>query len=108
MAEWTDDLTVPLPPGCTPADVVDLLVQVAGRPSAGDEAVRVLGVRYAIASDDAEFLYDRFCGGLVRAATGNPLNCPPADKDPVAWESFQRGITDPYLVGRGHPGLAPG
>jgi hypothetical protein len=107
VSDWTDDLTVPLPPGRTPADVVDLIVRVATHPDAGDEVVRLLADEFQLSAEDAEFAYDRFCGGLVRAASRNPLNCPPADQDPLAWESFQRGMADPLLVARIYPQFAP-
>jgi hypothetical protein len=107
MPEFTDDLSVPLPPGRTPADVVDLILRVVTRPSDADQAMRQLSDTFGLDMDDAEFVYDRFCGGLVRAASRNPHNCPPADKDPIAWESFQRGIADPHLIGRVHPQFAP-
>jgi len=35
---------------------------------------------------------------MARAATGNPANRPDPDKDPVAWEGYQRASADPALV----------
>lgn len=103
MPEWTDDLTVPLPPGRTVAEVVDLAAEAVVRGVPGDEVIRLLATEFRLSPDDAEFAYDRFCGGLVRAATKNPQNCPPFDKDPVAWESFHRGVADPSLVAGIYP-----
>jgi hypothetical protein len=107
MPEWTDDLTVPLPPGRTVAELVDVAVRAASDATPGVDVVRLLASEFALSLDDANFAYDRFCGGLVRAATRNPLNCPPSDKDPVAYESFHRGMADPSLIARVYPQFAP-
>lgn len=60
---------------------------------------------FGLSPDDAELARDRAFGGLDRAATGNPENCPDPVKDPLAWESFHRGIQDPSLVARIYPQL---
>ncbi len=48
--------------------------------------------------DDAEFALDRVLGGIVRAATKNPANCPDIAKDPVAWASYQLAISKPEII----------
>jgi len=42
----------------------------------------------------------------VRAATRNPANRPAPDKDPIAFESFQRGEADRSLIARIYPEFA--
>jgi hypothetical protein len=51
---------------------------------------------FGLSADDATLAWDRTFGGLVRASTRNRANCPPQDKDPIAWESFHAG----WLIGR--------
>ncbi|WP_157411037.1 MULTISPECIES: hypothetical protein [Actinoplanes] len=106
MSGWTDDLTIPLPPGRTPADVVDLIARLATHPDAFDDVVRALTAEFGLAEDDAEFAFERYGGGLVRASSRIPQNCPPADKDPIAWEAFQRGFADPQLIAALYPQFA--
>lgn len=107
MSGWSDDLTIPLPPGRSVADLVELVLRetLAGTPE--DDVNRRLATGFGLSADDAEFARDRVLGGLVRAASGNPLNCPRRDQDPVAWESFQRGTADPSLLSRVYPQFAP-
>jgi hypothetical protein len=103
---WTDDLSVPLPPGRTVTELVDAVLRSALRAEPAEDMDRLLAVEFGLSAEDAELARDRCFGGLVRAATRNPLNCPAPDKDPVAWESFQRGLRDPSLVASIYPDLA--
>ena len=106
-AESTNDLTVPLPPGQTISNLVELIIQAVTRSRSGDDVIGLLVAEFKLSLDDAEFAYDRFCGGLVRAATRNPQNCPDVDHDPIAWDSFHRVIADLSLVARVYPEFAP-
>lgn len=106
MQGWTDDLTIPLPPGRVVTELVDVVLRSALRAESAQEIDRLLAAEFGLSADDAELARDRCFGGLVRAATRNPLNCPKRDKDPVAWESFQRGTRDPSLVASIYPDLA--
>jgi len=103
LSEWTDDLTIQLPPGRTVAELVDLVLQSALSGTTDEEINRLLIAEFGLSADDADLARDRSFGGLVRAATRNPLNCPESGKDPVAWESFQRGSREPSLVTRIYP-----
>ena len=103
---WTDDMSVPLPPGRTAAEVVELILQAALQGRADDDIMRRLASEFHLSPDDAALACDRTFGGLVRAATRNPANCPVRDKDPLAWESYQRGMSDPALVARIYPQFA--
>lgn len=107
MQGWTDDLRIAMPPSRTIADLVDFVLQSAMHGVPAKRIVKRLAKEFDLSKHDAELAVDRSFGGLVRAATRNPLNCPPQDKDPVAWESFQRGSSDPSLVARIYPDLAP-
>lgn len=103
---WTDDMTIPLPAGRTAAEVVEFVLQAALRGTRDSETERLLAAEFMLSEEDAALARDRSFGGLVRAATRNPANCPAQDKDPLAWESFQRGTRDPSLVARIYPQFA--
>jgi hypothetical protein len=107
MSKSTDDLTISLPPARTVAEVVDFVLESSLRGTPNEGVDRLLAAEFSLSPEDAELARDRSLGGLVRAATRNPLNCPPQDKDPVAWESFQRASRDPSLVARIYPQFAP-
>ncbi|WP_427886145.1 hypothetical protein ACQHIV_26545 [Kribbella sp. GL6] len=101
----TDDLSVPLPPGRTVADVVDLVLGLVDRGASADEVEGALGREFGLNADDAALARDRVFGGLVRAATKNPANAPSPVKDPIAHESYRRGVADPGLVRKHNPDL---
>ena len=97
---WTDDMNVPLPPGCTVDEVVEHVIQnmLAGVDYA--ETERQLADLFELSAEDAALARDRTEGGIVRAATRNMQNCPDRAKDPMAWTSFQRAMADPSIVVR--------
>jgi hypothetical protein len=103
MTEWTDDLTVLLPPGRTVGELVDVVLQATLKGVASEVIERTLARDFGLSESDAALALDRSMGGLVRAATGNVANCPARDKDPMAWEAFHRGIDDPAIVARIFP-----
>lgn len=103
---WTDDMTIRLPPGRTAAEVVDLVLQAALRGTAAEEIELALSREFALNEDDAHLARDRTFGGLMRAATRNPANRPAPDKDPIAFEGFQRGEADRSLIARIYPRFA--
>ena len=107
MNGWTDDLSVKLPPGRTVAELVDVILRSALGGVPYEEIDSLLRTEFELSADDAELAWDRCFGGLVRAGTRNTLNCPPPDKDPVAWESFQRGWRDASLLASIYPDMAP-
>jgi hypothetical protein len=107
LSGWTDDLTIQLPPGRTVTELVEFVLQSALRGTTAEQIDRLFAGEFGLSPDDAELARDRSFGGLVRAATRNPLNCSESGKDPVAWESFQRGMHDPSLVARIFPEFAP-
>lgn len=87
--EWTDDMTVRLAPGTSPASLVAFL-RAAEETGTGRRAVlEVLTERFALSFDDARLALDRVGGGAVRAASMNPDNEPDAAKDPLAWTSYR-------------------
>lgn len=104
----TDDMTVVLPSGRSVAEVVELVILgcLDGRSAAEIEAR--LSSEFGLSPEDAAVARDRACGGLVRAGTRVPENRPSPVKDPVAWESYQRGTRDPSLVSRIYPQMFPG
>jgi hypothetical protein len=96
-------MSVLLPPNCTAADVVAFVLHAAMNGLPSPEIEQLLMSRFSLSSSDAALARDRVFGGLVRAATRNPLNCPSQEKDPLAWESYQCGTSDPALVARIFP-----
>jgi hypothetical protein len=94
----TDDLTLAMP-----ARGYDELVGfiIRGRLAGRDPVALTAEVaaEFGLSVEDADLALERTSGGLVRAATKNSANQPPRDKDPIAWESYQRGIADPSIIG---------
>jgi hypothetical protein len=86
---WTDDMSIVLPSGVTPDKVVDVVLRSEANREAYETIVAEL-VKMGLTEDDARLAHDRALGGLVRAATRNPMNAPLQDKDPIAWTSYQR------------------
>jgi hypothetical protein len=90
---WTDDMNIPLV-GATADDVVEFIL--ARAPLADYTDVDYEGLllavaeRFAISQDDAALALDRTQGGVVRARTRAPENCPNRDKDPMAYASYQK------------------
>ncbi len=66
-----------------------------------------LTAEFGLSPDDAALARDRVFGGLVRVGTRIPENAPSPAKDPVAWESYQRGTRDLALVTRIYPQMFP-
>src|SRR5215469_15774655 len=103
---WTDDMSIRLPPGRVVAEVVDFVLQATLRGVTDDEIELALAREFALNAGDAHIARDRTFGGLVRAASRNPLNRPAPDKDPIAFESFQRVEADRSLIARIYPEYA--
>lgn len=103
---WTDVLTVPLPPNVSVDGLVDFIVQAALKGTPDIVTEQMLVTQFGLSAGDAALVRDRTFGGIVRAATRNPLNCPSADKDPFAWTSFQRATKQPELIGAIYPQFA--
>jgi len=55
---------------------------------------------FAISPENAAIARDRTFGGIVRAATRNPLNQPDPNKDPIAWASYIRATKEPLLAAK--------
>lgn len=100
---WTDDMTIVVPTGRSIDDIVDYLLQATIRRETPRNTVRHLIQGFGLTQSDAELALDRTCGGVVRAATGRQENCPPKEKDPLAWLSFQRCLKQPELIGAIYP-----
>lgn len=94
---FTDDCSVQLRPGCTVEALVEFVVGQQVAKVSADSTVQALATRFVV-EGDAAFALDRVLGGIVRAATGNPANCPDRTKDPVAWTSYQRAIRQPEII----------
>ena len=101
---WTDDMTVTLPPGRTCTQVVTLVLEAALVETPDGETEQLLAVEFELSPEDAARARDRAFGGLVRSAMHD--SAPKKTRDPIAWESYQRGIADPSLVARIYPQFA--
>ena len=75
-AGFTDDLSVPLPPGRTPEQVVDFVLAAHQEGQDHPAVVAAVAAEFRLTAEDAELAIDRVGGGMTRAMTGNPDNCP--------------------------------
>jgi hypothetical protein len=95
---WTDDMSIPLPPGQTVEAVGEFVIQREISKSSGDDIVQALVTTFRISPDDAALVCDRVLGGIVRAATGNAANRPDPAKDPFAFFSYERARRDHGII----------
>ena len=95
---WTDDLTIHVCAPQTLEELVEFVLQAEVRKVPSDQTTAELVSRFGLSEEDAVLAWDRSLGGLVRAATSNPANCPFREKDPVAWISYQRCLREPALI----------
>jgi hypothetical protein len=95
---WTDDMNIRIPPGRTLDELVDFILQAEMRKDAYTTTIAELVKSFELSEADATLAWDRACGGMIRAATGNPQNCPVQQKDPIAWLSYQRCLREPSLI----------
>ena len=88
---WTDDMTIPLPPGLAVEEIVELILRAWGEGAEYATTIEKL-VSLGLPEEDACLAYDRTHGGRVRAETGSMANEPRKEKDPIAWVSFHRNL----------------
>jgi len=93
---WTADLSITLPPTLTIDRIVDVVFR-AERDKIPRRATVAELVALGLTEDDAHLAFDRALGGIVRAAARHPSNVPARDKDPVAWASYERCMSEPNL-----------
>jgi hypothetical protein len=74
------------------------MLDAVRRGAGTEETERLLTAEIGLSEDDAALAMDRAMGGLVRAGTRNRVNCPDPEEDPIAWETFERGMKDRSLV----------
>ncbi|MCD6048732.1 MAG: hypothetical protein K0Q55_135 [Verrucomicrobia bacterium] len=103
---WTDDLTIPLPPGHTVTEIVDFVIQCGLQGVPDDETEQRLLEKFCLAEEDAALARDRVYGGIVRAATRSIENRPDQRKDPFACASFDRASKDPSIIATIYPQYA--
>lgn len=95
---WTDDMSIPGLTDRALAELVELILRDGFNQVPASNTIDHLVTTFSLSTDNALLAYDRVHGGLVRAATGWPDNCPSQTKDPVAWASFCRCIREPSLI----------
>ena len=103
---WTDDLTIPLQEGQTMDELVEFIIQALLGQEVRSKIEQDLMTIFKLSEDDADLARDRTLGGIVRAATKNPENCPHYEKDPVAWTSFHRATLEPSIIAAIYPKYA--
>jgi hypothetical protein len=103
---WTDDMNIQIGPGHTLDQLVDSILHAAMRRDDASKTVAALVEDFGVSEEDAALALDRACGGVVRAATGNPHNCPDKDKDPIAWLSYHRCLREPNIIAAIYPQFA--
>ena len=99
---WTDDLNIPLHNGQTVEELVGFIIQAALDNNLEDIGEQ-LALKFSLSEEEAELARDRTFGGIFRAKTQNPANCPERKLDPVAWTSYQRAIQEPSLIQKIYP-----
>lgn len=97
-AGWTDDMNIQVGPGQTLDQLVDFVLHATMRRDDSSTIIASLIKDFGLSEEDAALALDRACGGVVRAATGNPQNCPNQQKDPIAWLSYQRCLREPSII----------
>ncbi len=103
---WTDDMSIPMPPGRTVDEYVEFVIRSGLSGTPDDQTEQVLVTRFGIPPEDAALVRDRVFGGIVRAATGNSANRPDATKDPFARRSYDRAIREPSIISAIYPEFA--
>ncbi|MFT3867620.1 MAG: hypothetical protein QM715_03875 [Nibricoccus sp.] len=87
---WTDDMRIPIAPGAQSEELVDIVFEAMLAFEVSDDVCRKLQTRFGLSLDDAMLALDRVPGGVVRAITANPANCPDKEKDPLAFIAYSR------------------
>ena len=103
---WTDDMNIQIAADRTLDELVDFVLQAAMRRDDDAKTIAALVEHFKASEEDAALALDRACGGVVRAATRNPHNCPDQKKDPIAWLSYQRCLREPSIIGAIYPQFA--
>lgn len=99
-------MNIALAPGRSLEELVDWVLECNVRRDKPTVIVQQLIDKFGLTQADAELALDRTCGGVVRAATGRADNCPPKDKDLVAWFSYQKCMKRPDLIAAIYPKFA--
>ena len=73
---WTDDLSVQLTGGRTVDELVDYILEANQRGRQHETLIADVTTEFGLSNEDAELSVDRVGGGIVRATTANPANCP--------------------------------
>lgn len=102
-AGWTDDMNIQIEPSRTLDQLVSFVLEAAMRRDDSSTIIAALIKDFGLSDEDAALALDRTCGGVVRAATGNPQNSPNPQKDPIAWLSYQRCSREPSIIAAIYP-----
>ena len=86
-------MSVQLPRGHTVEELVDYILVANQQGRQHQILIADLATEFGLSKEDAEVSVDRVGGGIVRAATGNRVNCPNQVKYPIARVRFQSAIT---------------
>lgn len=94
---WTEDMTIELGAG-TISELVDFIIEAGFAGTGPEQTCSAIQSRFEISLEDAELAMDRTYGGIVRAATNNPVNEPDPASDPIAYESYGRAKRDATIL----------
>jgi hypothetical protein len=86
---WTDYMNVTIRSDRTILDLTKAVMKSVQNFNGEPEVVRETAREFGMSDSDAWLAFDRVQGGIIRALTARPNNCPDRDKDPMAWQSFQ-------------------
>ena len=85
---WTDNMNITIEADRTPLDLVKAIMERIQDLDGGPQMLRDIASEFALTDEDAFLAFDRVQGGIIRALTSRPDNCPDQAKDPIAWYSF--------------------
>lgn len=86
---WTDDMNVTIRPDRTILELTRTVMESVQNFNGEPGVVRGIASEFGMSESDAWLAFDRVQGGIIRALTARPNNCPDRDKDPMAWHAFR-------------------
>ncbi|KAA6460991.1 hypothetical protein DYQ86_12010 [Acidobacteria bacterium AB60] len=85
---WTDDRNVTIRKDRTIPELTIAVMKVLDEFEGESAIVCAIAEDFGMTESDAWLAFDRVQGGIIRALTTQPGNCPDRAKDPLAWHAF--------------------
>jgi hypothetical protein len=92
------DLSICLNSGRTLEELAQLVFDLLDAGVPYESTLERVRSQFALSSADAALGVDRAMGGLVRAASAQPMNCPDPNQDPIARASFALALRHPANI----------